>query len=162
MCVPSIQARRTVSGQYMSECGKQEAWGKRCWGKQEFEKGPYTAPRVLLGLPRGLSPALPHGVCLFPPLSVPVLPSLSLSLCISVSLCTLFGLSVPTLVCVLPPFSLSPLFSVSGFFVVLFYFIFWCPLLSVFHSFFLIQFFYPLPPFSLLSGGPSGFVEPQG
>lgn len=128
MCVPSIQARRTVSGQYMSECGKQEAWGKRCWGKQEFEKGPswpwaLTAPRVLLGLPRGLSPALLHGVCLFPPLSVPVLPSLSSSLCISVSLCTLFGLSVPTLVCVLPPFSLSPLFSVSGFFVVLFYFL---------------------------------------
>lgn len=84
MCVPSIQARRTVSGQYMSECGKQEAWGKRCWGKQEFEKGPYwpwalTAPRVLLGLPRGLSPALPHGVVSF---LLPLFPSFPLLVCL--------------------------------------------------------------------------------
>lgn len=94
MCVPSIQARRTVSGQYMSECGKQEAWGKRCWGKQEFEKGPYwpwalTAPRVLLGLLSltvsvsfllSLFPSFPLLVCLFASQSLSVPCSVSLSL----------------------------------------------------------------------------------
>lgn len=97
MCVPSIQARRTVSGQYMSECGKQEAWGKRCWGKQEFEKGPYwpwalTAP--------GFSSACPGA-------------SLLLSLTVSVSFLLSLFPSFPLLVCLFASQSLSVPCSVS-------------------------------------------------
>lgn len=121
-------------------------------GKQEFETGPhwlwaFMVPWVLLGLPVGLSPALPHSVCLFPSLFVPVLPSFSLSLSVSVSLRTSLSLSVPAFHCVSPRLSLSPLFSVLGFFCfVLFYFLVSIALCFSL-CFFLIQFLCPLLPF---------------
>lgn len=132
----------------MSDCRKQEAWGEGDAGGSGQVRGDHIGSgdsRSDLVLPHSVSAAfLLSSLLSFP---------LSFSLSVSVSLlCLLLGLSVPAFpLCLFLPHSV-PLFSVLGF---------PCLSLSLVCSLFLSDGF-SLLLLSLLSGGPSGFTEPQG
>lgn len=120
------------------------------WGKQEAERGPYW----LWGLT--VLPALPSQcLCLF-------LLSLLLSLPLS------FRLSLSVSVPLHLARSLCPCFSLclSSFLTLPLRALLWAFLVSVSLCFsvcfFLVLFLCSLLLFSLFSGGPSGFIEPQG